>query len=275
MTSSEVQWFFKQEPAMPDVLEYDGILIKQLDFDQKTKKHTHKFASMVCQNEFIDLILNTDPEKRAYYEVLVADKPQKMFADLDSGSCIDLSDEELLLKKITIAKEFELLLRDVFISLQMSFDSTLCHWLICTGKKLSLHFCYEFVFENNLKQREFWDYVTLVLKYEEKTGNYDNLFDLNLNNNTMDPIIDSCVYSRNRAMRTIYSHKGNNERVLLPYDIQSGILLPEDKKMIIHHLIYAPGEEQTKPYITYPLYDKAEELNYKILIKFIKYIIYK
>jgi phage/plasmid-associated DNA primase len=188
------KWYKSQEEALENA-----------DGDILAKWGKFHFTTFSNQNEFINYINETNESERCYFEVLKADTPQRMFADLDGeGLCI--TREELIL-------QWELLMISIFNEIGLTFNKQNVRLLNSAGEKISLHWSYiGLSFHNSDEQKEFWKYVEHIIE----TKHTDMCF-LRIRADTkmeLMNVLDISVYSKNRAMRTIYSHKAGSDRVL-------------------------------------------------------------
>ena len=194
------KWYDTQDEAFKAMEECkDTILIKWGNF---------KFTSFTDQEEFLDYLEECSEDDRQFFELLLADKPQKMFADLD-GEGLTITKEEVLIL-------FEKLMKMVFEAVHMPYKPKHVRILCSTGDKISFHWSYVggLVFKNSDEQKEFWKYVESVIE-----SSYPELCYLRTRSDgklELKNILDLAVYSKNRAMRTILSHKAGSDRVLKP-----------------------------------------------------------
>lgn len=183
-----------------------------------------------------------------FFEILVDGEPQRMFADLDCEG-ISITREEMYTK-------FNALMRTVFELRDMGeFDESQVRILNSEGKKISGHWSYlgnGTVFQNPIKkdkdgkavvfseQKLFWEYVEVVMHdrfpelcFAKEQGDGSML---------AASVLDLSVYSKNKAMRTIYSHKsGQPERSLLPIEAEMPLTkLDESEIDLLEYFIHTP-----------------------------------
>ena len=123
---SSGQWQTKQE---------DAILAMEKSKDTILAKWSNvHFTSFCDQDEFLDFISECKEEERQFFEVLMADKPQIMFADLD-GAGLSITREQLY-------EEWEILMKQVFNDTGLTFKQSNVRLLNSTGDKISGHWSY-------------------------------------------------------------------------------------------------------------------------------------
>ena len=120
---SSGQWHTKQEDAILAMEKAeDTILVKWDQFH---------FTSFSDQDEFLDFISECKEEDRQFFEILMAGKPQLMFADLD-GAGLSITRPELY-------AEWETLMKQVFQDTGLTFKPSSVRLLNSTGDKVSGH----------------------------------------------------------------------------------------------------------------------------------------
>ena len=176
---------------------------------------TYHFGSFARHDDFVAYIQGTVPEKRHFYEVLIAGEPQRMFCEMD-GLLSQLPDR---VTEQSVVSDFERLLKQVFATLQRDAPNPQKYrWTTSSqGDKLSLHwvYCDNRVFRHSDDQKRFWQYVRTVVECD-----FPRLLYV-YQGAVWEPrcVIDDAVYTANRAMRTIFSSKQKDpSRVLQPYD---------------------------------------------------------
>ena len=200
-----IGWQTKQEGAVLAMEDAgDTILVKWGNFH---------FTSFSDQDEFLDFISECKEEERQFFEVLRENKPQLMFADLDG--------EGLSITRIQLYEEWESLMKRVFNDTGLTFKQSNVRLLNSTGDKISGHWSYlGLSFKNSEEQKEFWLYVDFIIERD-----YPQLCFLRKRADEkleLMNVLDIAVYSKNRAMRTIYSHKSGSDRVLKPCKLKVG-----------------------------------------------------
>lgn len=236
-----VKWFGKQEQAFAYMEEKKNKI--------PIKFGKYKFGSVINQDEFINLILESD--EKIYYELLREDKPQRIFSDIDG--------EKLTIKIVELYKQWCALLTEVFKAVEglPKFNQQNVRIINSSDKnKLSLHWnMTDLYFRNCTEQKELWGYVEHVIeqKYPDLCYSYtreDGKIELRT-------VVDLAVYTKNRAMRTIYSHKAGSKRVLKPCKI--GLDRVKYLKHVnpLDYLIYAPDQKEFLN-LKIPLYTKIK-----------------
>lgn len=228
-------YFNKQVDAFKDASEKRNSII--------FKNTLFKFSSIKNNKQFAKLILSTKPDKRHFYELLREGRQQLMFADIDGPQITDISDVKKYISKLRklLRAEFK---KQRFSNSKFSYSVQYERWLInsdFTKKsfKLSLHFLYlNAGFKNSDHQKKFWKGI------ENKILSNDE-FSI-LRKNDKKTIIDLVVYSKNRALRTIYSSKKifgyrNNPR--------GGGKDVSEKKEVKEEVFLLPLEMKNKPRI--------------------------
>jgi hypothetical protein len=149
-------------------------------------------------------IEQTPAEHRRFYEVLLAEQPQRLFCEMD-GLFSQLSRGAT---EASVIQDFYRLMETVFDQLHLGqLNTEHDRWLASTqGDKLSLHWVHseQQVFRNSqgaaglleirtVTEREF---PNLLYVYQQQGG-------------VMTPrcVLDDAVYTANRAMRTMYLPK--------------------------------------------------------------------
>lgn len=216
-------WYNQQNDAVSEMERVgDKILVKW---------DSYNFTSFVDQDEFMDFITECKESDRQFFEVLTADKPQLMFADID-GEGLAITREQLYI-------EWEILMKKVFVSCGLKFDSSRVRLLNSTGDKISGHWSYiGLSFKSCVEQKAFWLYVDSVIESEHPNlcfmrKRVDEKLEL-MN------VLDIGVYSRNRAMRTIYSHKAGSDRILMPIRMKNNKIMKIKNCDPLDYLIYSP-----------------------------------
>jgi hypothetical protein len=203
-------WYKTQAEALKSMTEQQhSILVKKGDYE---------FGSFGDQEAFIDYIEECKPVDRIFYEVLIANHPQRMFSDID-GEGLSITREE-------VYQQWEKLMSEVLSICGLAkYNVNKVKLLNSTGDKISGHWSYlpgDRVFRNSSEQKKFWQYVEHVIE--------DKYFDLCFTKKRADgktelrTVLDISVYNNNRAMRTIYSHKEGSSRVLMPVRLRNGKL---------------------------------------------------
>jgi phage/plasmid-associated DNA primase len=217
------KWFGKQDEALEEMERVgNSVLVKWDSFH---------FASFVDQDEFMDFVMECAEPDRQFFEILSAERPQLMFADLDG--------EGLAITRDALYVEWDGLMRKVFGACGLKFDSTCVRLLNSTGDKISGHWSYlGLSFKSCVEQKAFWLYVDWVIEREHPNlcfmrKRVDDKLEL-MN------VLDIGVYSRNRAMRTIYSHKAGSERVLRPIKMKKNKIVEIKNCDPLEYLIYRP-----------------------------------
>ena len=141
-------WYNQQNDA---VVEMERVGAKIL-----VKWDSYHFASFSDHDEFMDFITECKESERQFFEVLIADKPQLMFADID-GEGLAITREQLYI-------EWEILMKKVFVVCGLKFDSSRVRLLNSTGDKISGHWSYlGLSFKSCVEQKAFWMYVDSVI----------------------------------------------------------------------------------------------------------------
>ena len=218
-----IGWHTKQEDAILAMERSKATIL--------AKWGNFHFTSFSDQDEFLDFISECKEEERQFFEVLMAGKPQLMFADLDGAG--------LSITRVELYEEWEILMKQVFNDTGLTFKPSNVRLLNSTGDKISGHWSYlGLSFKNSEEQKEFWLYVDFIIERD-----YPKLCFLRKRADEkleLMNVLDIAVYSKNRAMRTIYSHKGGSDRVLKPCKVKSGKILSLKQYNPIDYLIYAP-----------------------------------
>ena len=203
-----------------------------------------KFGSVKNNKTFAKLIKKTPPEKRTFQEVLLDGKPLFPYWDLDMD--LKAKPDDLLLTRKNIITSFHSLLE---IAFQKVLGETFkCHFMMWSDSsgpkegqfKVSLHCVY-------IDPEISWKYnraksLTLTKEEREKRNQRESQFQFasilvemareykdllflqeNDDNIKQSCIIDTLVYSTNRAMRSLYCHKPNERhiRILRPIDLNT------------------------------------------------------
>lgn len=204
---TKVKLYGKQQDALLEMKKQntEGFLYKYTDY---------KFGFVNDIQEFIEILLEFDGKKH-FYEVLQPKQPVALWCDIDAlwSDLTQETPEEVYML-------FQNLMKDVFLECGLNYNPRSEYILLARtkedGKKLSIHWSYDdVIFPCNTEQLKFWKYVELKIK---STAKYIPLtFTTNRNNKPrITTIIDTGVYTKNRAVRTIYSTKEGQDRTLLP-----------------------------------------------------------
>jgi len=220
------RWYNKQDLAL-NASDAGDILVKW---------GMYHFTTFPDQDSFLDFIDECDPSDRCFFEVLKAENPQLMFADLDG--------EGLSITRETMYDQWEKLMKQVFADVKLDFNPDHVRLLDCTGAKISGHWSYNPSygrqgFRNSEEQKKFWKYVEHVIERD-----YPDLCFLRTRvDGKMElmTVLDIGVYSRNRAMRAIYCHKKDSDRTLFPAKIRKSKIKPLSRVNALDYLIYAPS----------------------------------
>lgn len=190
------QWYDTQQEALEHT--EGSVLVKWGNFH---------FATFNDQDMFLDYINETAEEDRCYFEVLQQGAPQRMFADIDG--------EGLNITKVELVNQWSDMMSSIFNELGLIFNIREVKWLVSSGEKISFHWSYTgCIFESCDQQKVFWKYVEHVIETR-----YPSLCFLRTRADSkmeLMTVLDISVYSKNRPMRTIYSHKTGSDRVLMP-----------------------------------------------------------
>jgi hypothetical protein len=240
------QWYDTQEEAFRAMEERkDTIVVKWGNF---------KFTSFTDQETFLDFMLEEcEAEARQFYELLLADKPQRMFADLDG--------EGLTITKAEVLALFEKLMIEAFEAVHMPYKKKYVRILCSTGEKISFHWSYlgGLTFKNSEEQKEFWKYVEFLIE-SDPSGEFANLCFLRTradNKMELKNVLDLGVYSKNRAMRTMGSCKAGSDRVLKPCRLKEGKIRNIDNYEPLDYLIYE-GDSESHYQFKVPEYQKVK-----------------
>ena len=212
------------------------------------KHGNYQFTCFENEDKFIKFLLGYPENKRCFFEVLLDNKPQYMFCDID-GNYKDLpkiSLEDIINNLIVI-------LEQAFKDFDFEpFDQDNLRILSSSTKdKISIHINYlGKTFKNCNEQLVFWTYVTRII-----IEKYDSMCYLYKQNNRSNEeiyeprtLVDLAVYTKNRAMRTIYSGKQDDDlendvlRILQPYRLsqRTKLLTPLKTVQVNEYLIYQP-----------------------------------
>ncbi len=218
-------WFNKQEEATAN--SEGDILIKWGSFH---------FTTFKSQDDFLEYLEDCKNPDRQFFEVLKADTSQRMFADLDG--------EGLTITKEQLYETWEKLMKQVFKDVGLIFKKSNERILQSTGDKISAHWSMlGLSFKNCSEQKVFWQYVEHVIEtdYPELCFMRSRADDkLELMN-----VLDLSVYGKNRPMRTIYSHKEDSDRVLMPVKVVKGAIRELQYSDPIDFLIHDPDAART------------------------------
>ena len=202
----------------------------------------YAFGSFPTAEALAQYIEQTPAEHRQFYEVLLAEQPQRLFCEMD-GLFSQLSRGAT---EASVIQDFYRLMETVFDQLDLGqLNTEHDRWLTSTqGDKLSLHWVHlgQQVFRNSQEQQAFWRYVRTVAERE-----FPNLlYVYQQQDGVMTPrcVLDDAVYTANRAMRTIYSSKERGStRVLRPFtwDATASALRPAPQPITVkQYFIHAP-----------------------------------
>lgn len=219
----------KNDPFMPQQHVLDSmpennhrVLIKYDNFS---------FGSVADHERFATLILNTKEKDRLFYEVLLSDTPQFLFCDIDGEF------EHLPNSNVTYYLD---LIIEILSNKVPDFEPDFLRILdSSTDDKLSLHLSYPVVFKNYEIQKRFWNDVL----YDDVDDKLTTIFKRRDNTYERRSIVDISVYSKNRPMRTIFSHKKDSPRTLKPYIYYGGELVGISEPNVADYLICQPDAE--------------------------------
>jgi hypothetical protein len=212
---------FKNQKDAIENQKDDEILYKYTDFE---------FGSVLDHKKYINMISKGKKNKH-FYEILQVNQPVVLWCDID-GNFSDLN--------FNTAEEcyllFTELMKEVFSNLNIKFDSSREYLLnASTSDKLSLHWMYDGIdFETNVDQKEFWLYVNYSIK---SIMEYTKLTFSNLDKDTIDTVLDTSVYTKNRAVRSIYNTKEGQDRTLIPVKLVKGKFKKQTKIDVSKYLI--------------------------------------
>lgn len=200
----------------------DGILVKKTMF---------KFIPLQNQQDFAELIMQTPKNQRNFYEVLQENKPQKLFADIDGVN----------LGTVDFINKWEKFLSVELPKVGIKYDREKSLYLDSSKDgKLSLHWCYNngISFKTCDEQKQLWKYLETVV--EDKYGDFCYTKTHDDGTISLASVIDISVYSKNRPMRTIFSHKKGSTRVLKPVVLKNGKLVNKRLPNITDYFIFTP-----------------------------------
>lgn len=250
------KWFNKQAPAITHMQEKNHKIF--------VKRGNYQFGSFEDQEDFIESMMDLPVSERIFYEVLLEEKPQRMFCDIDGGR----------LNPLELYTTWNKLMAQVFEELKMEFNPDLVRILDSSkGPKISGHWSYiGKAFKDCKEQKKFWEFVESVIERD-----YDQMTTIVTKcNGAMHwaSVLDMSVYSRNRAFRTIYCHKEGSDRILNPIKIKNEKIKLIKNINALEYLIYAPDEKDFYD-ITYPAFAtyKNKELTKDKLDKVINALI--
>jgi hypothetical protein len=233
--------FYFQEPMFKYMTEYKHSI---------PAKITDKiFTSFISQDELADAI--SDSPNPMYYELLQADKPQRMFCELDGKLPFNGLSLEKVLQKFTD------LMAHVFETLNIT-NNNIKLTSASNNVKLSIHWVNtSYVFRNCEIQQKFWNYVATI-----QAELYPELNCVIRQKNgekyQIKSIIDTSVYTKNRAMRTIYSTKEEQQRPLLPIKFDGKIReVKRGRFNIMDYFIFQPDATEFCE-IKLPIFDKLK-----------------
>ena len=134
-----VRYFKTQAPAIEYMKENGHTIL--------FKKSNYKFASVKSQTDLVELIKKTNKKSRCFYEVLLADAPQLMFAEFDA--------EELGMTDAEVYGKFEHVMIKIFTKVGLTFDPSKSRITVSSrGEKLSIHWVYlGSAFKNCVEQK--------------------------------------------------------------------------------------------------------------------------
>ena len=230
-------WFPRQAAAF-EMMDEKKLIVP-------IKYGNNAFGAYGDSDDFVDALMNTEPKDRHFYELLKAGLPQRMFCELDGK----LPYGEQRLDEIGVIQRLVNLVNGVAGTLGFPLDWGRVRWTSSsTRSKLSLHVVFtQHTFENCERQKAFWDYVNYVGASEcPELGRIDkvNYGDRDGEYFRPESVIDMGVYSKNRAMRTIWSTKAGSERVLKPFLWTGDRMRWLPSVNVAEYLIYAPDEEK-------------------------------
>lgn len=225
------KWHYSQDEAYSDMIN---------NYHEHVIKFTDKqFSSIPTIKDFINKVFYSEHEEsipKHFHELLLENKPIKLFADLDLGEW-DIKKKEKKTKygRDNIITQFISLMEVAFKNiLNEKFDITNCYWTTASKKtKLSIHFVYDgHYFANRKEQHLFWEAVRELYLCDI---NYEFDFDGNSEKKNLmmaegakkwyeplDECIDFNCYNRSHSLRTVYSTKiDDKKRVLNPFTLES------------------------------------------------------
>jgi len=188
----------------------------EVNDDIPVKYKNYTFGSYQDHDAFIDTLMHLTEERRMFFECLRAGRAQAMFTEMDG----ELPYGELELNEVQILEHWHNLMVQVSNTLHLGLDAKKWRYTTASkGAKLSLHIVYadaSIAFANCDEQKLFWAYVHEVMSkdypwlcgltkinYKDKNDTY-----------RWSSIMDLSVYTANRAIRTMYSHKEKSDRYL-------------------------------------------------------------
>jgi len=196
--------------------------MEKMGYDRLFKIGTYHFGATPNEKSLAHMICNYPNN---YYEYLWVDEPQRMFADLDGKFEFDGYYEREVISTFNEVVKF-----CVEKYLGEEYDVSSTRWLrnhrdekringVKKYNKFSVHFNYlPKTFKNSTTQKTFWGAVKDEVNKKEKWYKLLSCPKEDVNGKVTTPlIIDDAVYSKKRAMRTIYSRKAEGEQPLLPY----------------------------------------------------------
>lgn len=194
----------KNEEVSPQQYVLD--LMSENGHKVMVKYDKYAFGSVANHLEFAELIRKSSEKNRMFNEVLLDNTPQYLFCDID-GEFKDLQSTNVCDYLDAIIEKLGDEIGDDFKPNDLRILSS------SNDDKLSLHITYpHIIFKNYEHQKRFWQEIVsqhddrLVTIFKRK----DNVYERR-------NVIDLAVYSKNRPMRTIYSHKEGSNRILKPY----------------------------------------------------------
>lgn len=174
------------------------------------KYGNYSFANLPDHEAYLEFVSNVPINDRHFYEVAIRNEAQRLFADID-GEFATLNDA----KEEDFIEGFVNVLGKCFEECKLGkFDLNKCRWLTSSSPtKLSVHFIYNDsqCFKNSVEQKKFWDYVAAEF---EKNDTFCFIFERVDKSYENRSILDTSVYSENRAFRIIGNTKENSDRVL-------------------------------------------------------------
>ncbi len=170
----------------------------------------YKFCAFDSKTKFIKELKIMPDRYKMFHEILLDNKQQKMFCDIDA--------DYIKYKKTDILKIFHALIDQMFQKFNMGeFDINKTKITMSRGSKISFHWIYndDKVFKNYKDQLIFWSYIYKIIEkdYKELCFTHENSDHIKEERT----IIDLAPYGKNRSMRIIDCHKQSDSmRVLDP-----------------------------------------------------------
>ena len=160
------------------------------------------------------LIENASYSKIAFHEVILANKPTRMYLDVDSK----LTKEDGEKIRDDFLQELESTMKDFLISKMSATEGKLLFRRIILdssgAKKFSNHIIYNILLLPKLEEIYFTNNFQVGLIVKKTKENF-----VTHTSHNLDDYLDLQVYSKNRNMRVIFSgkiEKTNNVRILIP-----------------------------------------------------------